>query len=115
MPTTVKGTDLYIPDLRDWTHAKLYEIRQKVVTELLERVEKGDPVVGADGSIDFYRPVKAEVLSNILVRTSGVIHDIEVEKGEVEAGGVDITLKELADSLRRFAKATEVKGEAVRE
>jgi hypothetical protein len=71
-------------------------------------VQEGDPQYDMRGEFVGYRPIKAKDLTQMLTQTSEVIHQIEKEIGGIRDDEGNISLKDLAEGLKRYAQAKDV-------
>jgi hypothetical protein len=102
------------PDLKGVLHTELVSVRSNILKQIAERVREGDPQFNMRGELVGYRPIKARDLTEMLVRTSEIIHVIEKEIGGIRDDEGNISLKELAEGLKRYAQAKDVTVEAAR-
>lgn len=101
-----------LPAMKGLFHTQLCGIRSSVIQKLAERVRLGDPIYTNLGEPalneqgeQLYRPIKAKELAGILVQTSEVLHNLEVEIGVVADDRGIIDLDDLAIALANIAKA----------
>lgn len=104
--------DHVIPELKGLLHTQLCGIRSTLIQKLGQRIREGEPqynqlgepVTDAEGN-PVYRPVKARDLAIMLVQSSEVLHNLEVEIGLVVDESKNISLDDLAIALKNYAKA----------
>lgn len=93
------------PQLKGLLHTELCGIRSTVLHKLAERVRDGDPQYNLMGELIGYRPVKSRDLATMLVQSSEVIHNLEVEIGVIRDDKNNISLDNLLVALQHYAKA----------
>ena len=93
------------PQLKGLLHTELCGVRSKALHQLAKRVDEGDPQYNQLGECVGFRPVKARDLTFILMSTSEVIHDIELELGVITDEDKNISLADLQVALRAYARA----------
>jgi len=102
------------PELKGIVHSELCSVRSAMISQLAERVRKGDPFYDNFGAFVGFRPVKARDLGFLLAQSTEVIHALEKEIGGIRDDEGQISLKDLAAGLKRYAQANDVTGESKR-
>jgi hypothetical protein len=105
--TSAKGwkfiEDCVRDDVRKVAHSHLTRIVHRCFNMIDERLEKGDPIYDLEGQVIGWRPVKVKDLAAISDTLYGKMHDIE-DRTSGRHEEEQLTLKELADSLRNYAQ-----------
>ena len=101
---------MVMPEVREVMAAQLVRIGNRALSQLDERLERGDPVLGIDGSPKVvegkavYRPLKARDLADIAMKVMDQRRALEAKVGPVVDEEGKISLVRLAESLKRYGE-----------
>ena len=96
--------DMVREDVRRVAHSHLTRITNKASTLLMERLNKGDPIVNENGKITGYRPVRARDLAFIQTQVLEQVELIEKRLGLNPDEADQMSLKKLNATLQRYAR-----------
>lgn len=104
-------------DVRAISYGAYGRLGLKAFKELEDRIDQGDPIMGFDddgdgGKIPVVvgrRPIKGKDLAEIISRLSAQQEVLEKRLGLTKDDDGDISLRDLANSLKRFAQAKEIR------
>jgi hypothetical protein len=99
-------------DVRAISYGAYGRLGLKAFQALEDRIDHGDPIVDSDGEIIARRPIKGKDLAEIISRLGAQQDLLEKKLGLQKNDDGDISLKDLAKSLKRFAEAKEIHGSA---
>lgn len=98
-------------DIRAISYGAYGRLGLKAFQALEDRIDHGDPIVDGDGVIVARRPIKGKDLAEIISRLGAQQELIEKKLGISRDDDDNISLKELAAGLKRFAQAKEIRAE----
>jgi hypothetical protein len=93
-----------LPEMKGGVHGELMGVRSLLIRQLAQRVREGDPQYNQLGEFLGFRPVKARDLSTMLVQSSEVLHNLELEIGVIRDEKNHISLDNLVVALQKYAK-----------
>jgi hypothetical protein len=95
-------------EVRRVAHGQISRLASKALDKLETAIELGDPVIGVDGEVRGHKPVKARdmaaIASTLLERQLEIEERLGLKRNEDNL----IDMRELAEGLKRYAKAKDV-------
>jgi hypothetical protein len=95
-------------EVRKVAHAQVTRLTAQALGKLETAIEMGDPVIGVDGEVKGHKPVKArdmaQIASTLLERQLEMEERLGLKRNEDNL----IDMRELAEGLKRYAKAKDV-------
>jgi uncharacterized protein YjcR len=110
--TTAKGwkylEECLRGEVRKVAHGQVTRLAAQALGKLETAIEMGDPVIGVDGEVKGHKPVKArdmaQIASILIERQTDMEERLGLKRNEDNL----IDMRELAEGLRRYAKAKDV-------
>lgn len=90
-------------DVRRVAHSHLTRQFNSISAQIMERLNKGDPIVNENGKITGYRPIRARELSSMQRQVIESIEIIENRLGLSPDNSGRLSLTELNTALQRYA------------
>jgi len=99
-------------DVRKVAHSHLTRIVHRCFGLIDDRLEKGDPIYDLEGVVVGYRAVKVKDLGTLACELYGKIHELEDRTSGIKEEE-NLTLRELAYSLKEYAKVKRLEQTAI--
>jgi hypothetical protein len=108
------------PEVEGVLGGQMTRLASLAFVQLEDRIVKGDPVIGANGEVltddegnPRFKPLKGKELS--LIATQMLETRAKIKPQDPNKKDDDLTLLDLARSLKKYAEAKDISGEARRE
>ena len=95
-------------EVRRVAHGQITRLAAQALGKLETAIELGDPVIGVDGEVLGHKPVKAKDMAAIASTLIEKQLEIESRLGLAHNDENVIDLRELAEGLKRYARAKDV-------